>query len=113
MHIREHLGEFLDFTDKGISLGCKSVDVRDVFFRDYFAALLVLLDGVGDAFGNPYGGITLLSNDFIASHNSWVDTMANSLILNTIVSFVSIAQILIDLKINKLLKKQFTIDLTF
>lgn len=108
-----HLGEFLHLTDECIPLGCEAVDVRDIFFRNNFTALFVLLDGVGDAFGNPYGGITLLSNDFIASHNSWVDTMANSLILNTIVSFVSIAQILIDLKINKLLKKQFTIDLTF
>ena len=87
--------------------------MRDVFFRNYFTALLVLFDGMCDTLGDSYGGIALLPDDFIASHNSWVDTMANSLILNTIVSFVSIAQILIDLKINKLLKKQFTIDLTF
>lgn len=87
--------------------------MRDILFRNYFTALFVLFDGVCDALGNPYGGIALLPDDFIVSHNSCVDTMANSLILNTIVSFVSIAQILIDLKINKLLKKQFTIDLTF
>ena len=53
--------------------------MRDVFFRNYFTAFFVLFNGMCDALGDSYGGIALLPNDFIASHNSCVDTMAITL----------------------------------